>query len=826
MSAVQPVQRIARLPSEGEPAYGFATLRARALDWVQQASGAQWTDYNLHDPGVTLLETLVYALTEEIYAAQDEVPALLGLGAEDPDAAARRFALHGPEAVLRHRPCSALDQLAWLHAQQPAPRHADLSALEDGAGRPLGLWSWRQLGPDRQPPAALRRQAAALAQRYWRQRNLGEDLCGLPELLRPHWVRLQVELEVDEDHELIGLLGELVRGCDRFLAAMPEPAGPHLPPPADELLRVQSGRLYVSDLARALRRVPGLRSIERLLLSSVDPAQPTPAPAGAAAEPEDAQALLWRGPGWGMRLCWPERAADLEGWKVRRGGALLPLPAQELLHHLQDLRRAGKAGAAPLNGAVATGSTPGRPAVAPEPVPRYDPASRQLPEVYREPLALRWSSEQPTHLPPGQRAQWAGYLALLEHPLAQLRAQRLHLDALYDIENPDPRSYWCERLNAQQLPGIEALYLPPAGDEAHFGSDLLAGHEPGAERRARALDQLLALHGEQLDPTPLQDLPRYLDESAWALRLLDAKRRYARLLLDLTGERHAGFDYSQPGPEREPERAAPLQRRLALQLALLGGPLLSQPLQEAGLLPLEPPPRPPSPATLTEPEDEAWQVLTLTPGDGAEPAEPVPLAEWLGAAGGDAALLRAAAQPQAFACRAEGSHWLLRVGPDAEGRSWPLGRFASAEAAARRAQALLRALCRLQLRSEGLHLVEHLLLRPGAADQRPETLDDFFRQHLTLVLPGWTARCADPRLRSLAEARLLEAAPAQLRCQLLWLGAASLQRFETLWQAWLLAKRAHCQALLEDAGVAGAQRRVDERAATLVAWLRGRVSDA
>ncbi|MEN0003505.1 MAG: hypothetical protein AAF798_05155 [Bacteroidota bacterium] len=42
--------------------YNF--LRQKGIDYLQQIAGSVWTDYNLHDPGITLLEAMCYALTE------------------------------------------------------------------------------------------------------------------------------------------------------------------------------------------------------------------------------------------------------------------------------------------------------------------------------------------------------------------------------------------------------------------------------------------------------------------------------------------------------------------------------------------------------------------------------------------------------------------------------------------------------------------------------------------------------------------------------------------------------------------------------------------
>lgn len=42
----------------------FDFLRKKGIDYLEQLSGKLWTDYNIHDPGVTLLEMLCYAITD------------------------------------------------------------------------------------------------------------------------------------------------------------------------------------------------------------------------------------------------------------------------------------------------------------------------------------------------------------------------------------------------------------------------------------------------------------------------------------------------------------------------------------------------------------------------------------------------------------------------------------------------------------------------------------------------------------------------------------------------------------------------------------------
>ena len=55
----------------------YEWLRKTGLSYIQQFSGKLWTDYNIHDPGITILELLCYALTDLSYRCSLPVADLL-----------------------------------------------------------------------------------------------------------------------------------------------------------------------------------------------------------------------------------------------------------------------------------------------------------------------------------------------------------------------------------------------------------------------------------------------------------------------------------------------------------------------------------------------------------------------------------------------------------------------------------------------------------------------------------------------------------------------------------------------------------------------------
>ena len=55
--------------------YNF--LRARGMEYIEALGNSLWTDYNIHDPGITLLELLCYAITDLGYRTSFEIKDLL-----------------------------------------------------------------------------------------------------------------------------------------------------------------------------------------------------------------------------------------------------------------------------------------------------------------------------------------------------------------------------------------------------------------------------------------------------------------------------------------------------------------------------------------------------------------------------------------------------------------------------------------------------------------------------------------------------------------------------------------------------------------------------
>lgn len=86
----------------------FTDLREKGLEYIQKFSGDVWTDYNLHDPGVTILDQLCYALTDLGYRTSLPIKDLL-TKEEGKAIDALKNAFFAPSAILSSHPISIKD---------------------------------------------------------------------------------------------------------------------------------------------------------------------------------------------------------------------------------------------------------------------------------------------------------------------------------------------------------------------------------------------------------------------------------------------------------------------------------------------------------------------------------------------------------------------------------------------------------------------------------------------------------------------------------------------------------------------------------------------
>jgi hypothetical protein len=92
---------------------------------------------------------------------------------------------------------------------------------------------------------------------------------------------------------------------------------------------------------------------------------------------------------------------------------------------------------------------------------------------------------------------------------------------------------------------------------------------------------------------------------------------------------------------------------------------------------------------------------------------------------------------------------------------------------------------RLNRDSEGLHVVEHLLLRPRGVRTATLRSPDFYACRLSVVLPRWPARFAEVGFCRLVQDTVRQNCPAHVLPTFVWLDLEPMRQFERLHAQWL-----------------------------------------
>jgi hypothetical protein len=200
----------------------FSFLRQRGIDLVQQLCGDTWTDYNLHDPGVTILETLCYALTDLSY--RTEFPIADILADKDGNIRLEENAFFIREDILTSNPVTVKDFRKFILDKMDKLQNVWLEPYISGFsyGTMHGLYTIKvqvkkefsnELGKaataDNDWVNALTKEVRSC---FISGRNLCEDLIHDIIVLRPVPIRIHAEVIItgnDPEHLLANIYREL-----------------------------------------------------------------------------------------------------------------------------------------------------------------------------------------------------------------------------------------------------------------------------------------------------------------------------------------------------------------------------------------------------------------------------------------------------------------------------------------------------------------------------------------------------------------------------------------------------------------------------------------
>ncbi len=533
------------IPNQAPTVVGqnFQLLRDEGQAIIARLAGEQWSDHNLHDPGITMLEAAAFTLNDLSYRLDFPITDLMA----QPEGERPLQPWWQPEQALACEPVTASD-LRRLLLDYDHVHNVDVQPDVDNPA----LWRISVVADAglENSPAARQALASGLHQHYLQHRNLGEDIAGLT-ILPPRPLALRLALTLADGADTADTLTDLLvrladtlspgvdfKSCQQMADEGADNdalcSGPWLTRGfiTDEQLArpMLRTKLYLSDLISEVAQDSRIKAIEQLQLST-NPDTPDG----------------WQS--WQLSLTGDEAPLlDLDGSlaniRVVKEGIPVEVPAARI-RQLYQAR-------------LQPGSSPGRPGMLSE-LGRYRQPGQylslqhELPSSYgvgRDGLAASASADEVA-----QVQQLQGWLMLLDQPLANQFAQldqARHLLSLPDAEALLPLQALLDRMLAS-LPLTDA-------DISLFWRALDQLPPSHCSQPVAGLHSLEAILGEQLDDYQGQAL-QHLSEKPFSARQLD---RGDRLLQHLLARHH----------EQVPDRA---MLRYEEQFRHYSGRLLAHP---------------------------------------------------------------------------------------------------------------------------------------------------------------------------------------------------------------------------------------------------------
>lgn len=200
----------------------FKALQEEALEGIQNLAGDLWTDYNTHDPGVTILENLVFAITDLCYKLGFDIQDYLVN--EDSHLDNDHLGLYTPEKILTTNPVTIQDFRKVLFDQVQEIENVWIEPVPAGKGEVEGLYnlyvfldpsSWNQ---GRLHSVEVKSKVEKDILRHWPGiRSFGEDLNSIT-FLEPQYIFLKGELIFKNTDSLEDTLAEIVYEMDNYFS--------------------------------------------------------------------------------------------------------------------------------------------------------------------------------------------------------------------------------------------------------------------------------------------------------------------------------------------------------------------------------------------------------------------------------------------------------------------------------------------------------------------------------------------------------------------------------------------------------------------------------
>lgn len=553
-----------------DPALDVNELRKKGIEIIQQLTGSFWTDYNLHDPGVTILEQLCYALSELSFRTDYDIEQLLFREGE------KDLPFFRPEEILTSNPLSTddlrklfLDSIAEIKNIWFEP----VSEYDSGFnGLYRVLVDLALISPSPQEIEAIEEKIYRL---FSASRNLCEDIFEI-KILAQMPVKICGDIETDGLNELSRIMAniyfkveqtvnpevkfysleELKEKGKNYDEIFDGPVLKHGFVVSEELIS-QPGTIIVSDLVKLIMQVEGVVSVKNLHLEVDGEKFHNQLAIPGGLMPRFIHDDMIGGDG--------EYTIHFYKGNLKYNG----FDAADFRKHLNELVSENKK-AFRINESsfevpeVQQGLD----------FEKYYSIQKHFPAIYG--LGEEGLINRPDTRRKAQANQLKGYLMIFEQFMANYFSQLAHFKDLLSIHKRLNNTYFCQSLD--QVPHAERFYADKNTplEDAYFdfgnipqnykaGLQKLNDHfDDFVDRKNRMLDFLLAMHGESYTRYSLSQFNYYYSTGAFKKLQIKSKSALLQQLANINYNRAAGINYF----DRNKSEITGIEKKLHIVLGL------------------------------------------------------------------------------------------------------------------------------------------------------------------------------------------------------------------------------------------------------------------
>lgn len=505
----------------------FENLLAGGIELLQELAGDNWSDYNLHDPGVTLLEQLCFALTDVVYRSDADISQYF-IG-KNGKLNLPEQGLYGPTKVLSSGPVNAKDIEALLLSKIQGLNRVFLNPNNERFGE-----YQLAFGVSDSEQARIKESMYKL---YHANRLLCSNVPISLKEVRSESISLLGAIEIDNGF-----------GADATLASILLAAQNYISPtlaftPYDELLtndtsidkvlqgpfsaigvlnRQERKALVASDLSDKLLDIKGVKQVKELLFVLAD------------GEPKT---ILENDESTAYTLLMPESTKAIR-LQLLQNNEPVSVEMTSLLEHMQQQRMQNKSNASAMIE---------HPDIFPTisgdywPLDEHYPIFQQLPANYLgsgHHSSCATDKHQKAH-----NRQLQGYLMLFEQFIVNNFRNLSQIKTLFSLTQDADNSYFSQPLGYEQA---KSLYLFDGEEIEQTLNCIIQKGDDYLDRRNRILNYLLALYAESFPDEALKKLDGGANYETLSKDLIRAKIHLLKNIPEIGYRRMLGQNMSLP----------------------------------------------------------------------------------------------------------------------------------------------------------------------------------------------------------------------------------------------------------------------------------------